>query len=409
MKMDALLTQLAGAGPQPQWGRQAAGRADGAGFADALRALSQAAEPAAGMPNTAAPIDVQRLATQPLSVLTLAHELLQPRAAGDLQAIEVEAAITEPAADGETEPVMTALLALMQASIDNRNKPGATTPPANLATPAAVTGASLAGSRGSDTAAEAAVISSRQSAPGVTYAPAVAGTATMPLSVTDGGDTPANLTATPLAQASFQAATTEAGAAASDNNGLPVTVRASMMALSDGAQSNGAATPQVSPLTAATTTASGMAQPAQATLSTPLQSPDWGRDLGSQLVQMTQRGDQQITLQLNPQDLGPLSVELRVSDQLAQLSLLATSAQVRGALEQALPQLREALAEQGITLGEANVGEGGAEAQNRDDGRQPGMLAEQPDAADDNVAANDHGGIDAATRNLEAGRINLYI
>ncbi|HSP58479.1 MAG TPA: flagellar hook-length control protein FliK, partial [Halomonas sp.] len=41
----------------------------------------------------------------------------------------------------------------------------------------------------------------------------------------------------------------------------------------------------------------------------------------------------------------------------AQLQFLSANAQVRGAVEQAIPQLREALAEQGISLGDTSVGE----------------------------------------------------
>ncbi|TVP50487.1 MAG: flagellar hook-length control protein FliK [Halomonas sp.] len=100
------------------------------------------------------------------------------------------------------------------------------------------------------------------------------------------------------------------------------------------------------------------ALPAQATLSAPVTSNAWPQQLGQQLVQISQRGgEQHVKLQLNPAELGPLSISLKFSEQGAQAHFLSAHAQVRQVLEQAIPQLREALAEQGISLGETSVGE----------------------------------------------------
>lgn len=126
-----------------------------------------------------------------------------------------------------------------------------------------------------------------------------------------------------------------------------------------------------SSLTASSTSASpataGMAQ--QASLSAPVGSPAWPRQLGQQLLQFSrQGGEQRIEMKLHPAELGPLSVTLKVGDQGAQAHFLSGHAQVRHALEQAIPQLREALADQGIALGETSVGEqhqGGTEGEGR--------------------------------------------
>ncbi|WP_386081523.1 flagellar hook-length control protein FliK [Vreelandella sp. F11] len=98
--------------------------------------------------------------------------------------------------------------------------------------------------------------------------------------------------------------------------------------------------------------------PTTATLATPFMSPAWSQQLSQQLVQISQRGgDQHVQMQLNPAELGPLSISLKFSEQGAQAHFLSAHAQVRQVLEQAIPQLREALAEQGISLGETSVGE----------------------------------------------------
>ncbi len=105
---------------------------------------------------------------------------------------------------------------------------------------------------------------------------------------------------------------------------------------------------------AATNPAAASQQPL--VLSAPLGSGDWQQGLGQQLVGLYQRGDKQIDLHLHPADLGPLSISLRLADSGAQAQFISAHPQVRAAVEQALPELRAALASQGIALGEASVG-----------------------------------------------------
>ncbi|WP_144641549.1 flagellar hook-length control protein FliK [Bordetella genomosp. 13] len=94
----------------------------------------------------------------------------------------------------------------------------------------------------------------------------------------------------------------------------------------------------------------------------PVGSSTWGRDIGRQLVLLggdAQRGQHTAELRLDPPDLGPLRVTLSLSDGVATASFVSAHASVRQALESALPQLQQALAEAGISLGQADVGEQG--------------------------------------------------
>ncbi|NDL72153.1 flagellar hook-length control protein FliK, partial [Vreelandella alkaliphila] len=94
------------------------------------------------------------------------------------------------------------------------------------------------------------------------------------------------------------------------------------------------------------------------TLNTPVTSPAWPSQLGQQLIQFAQRGgEHQVKMQLHPAELGPLSITLKVTEQGAQAHFLSSHAAVRQVIEQAIPQLREALAEQGISLDDTSVGE----------------------------------------------------
>ena len=92
-----------------------------------------------------------------------------------------------------------------------------------------------------------------------------------------------------------------------------------------------------------------------ASLAAPVGSQAWAHQLQQNVLQMVMHNQNEMTLRLHPAELGPLQVQLRMDDTTAQLNILTHSQQVRGALEQALPTLREALANQGIQLGESNV------------------------------------------------------
>ncbi|WP_353978871.1 flagellar hook-length control protein FliK [Salinicola endophyticus] len=163
-----------------------------------------------------------------------------------------------------------------------------------------------------------------------------------------------------------------------------------------------------SPLAMPTSTAPA-AVPSQA-LPVAVQSPQWPASLGQQVLQMQQRGDSQMELKLHPRELGALSVSLNVHDNQAQLQILSAHAPVRAAVEAALPQLREALAQSGIALGEAMVGDHGQfqREQQEGDGRgTPGGALNATGLASLDESA------DAATTTLNTllgarGNINLY-
>ncbi|MGM0857997.1 MAG: flagellar hook-length control protein FliK [Pseudomonadota bacterium] len=128
------------------------------------------------------------------------------------------------------------------------------------------------------------------------------------------------------------------------------------------------------------------AVPTPAAVNTPVTSPAWPQQLGQQLVQFAQRGgDQLVQMQLHPAELGPLSISLKMGEQGAQAHFLSSHAQVRQVIEQAIPQLREALAEQGIALGETSVGEQhesseqGLAQQQSGAGGQPGIEGGEED------------------------------
>lgn len=129
--------------------------------------------------------------------------------------------------------------------------------------------------------------------------------------------------------------------------------------------------PQASALQAAAAAlapaGAGNAQAAQAAASNQLNarvgSQGWDHQLGQKVVWMVNGGEQSATLTLNPPDLGPLQVVLSVSNDQASVAFTAAQPEVRQALEQALPKLRETMGEAGITLGNTSVSSGSQDQQ----------------------------------------------
>lgn len=105
-----------------------------------------------------------------------------------------------------------------------------------------------------------------------------------------------------------------------------------------------------------THTASATAMtPATPQLNSQLGSPEWQQALSQQVLMFSRNGQQTAELRLHPQDLGSIQISLKLDNDQAQLSMVSGHSQVRAALEAAIPQLRHALAESGINLGQSNV------------------------------------------------------
>lgn len=85
----------------------------------------------------------------------------------------------------------------------------------------------------------------------------------------------------------------------------------------------------------------------------------WEQALGQQLVHMHHLKQASADLQLHPAGLGPLQVHLQMQGDQVHALFLAQPPALRAAVEAALPQLREALAQQGLALGQAQVGTDG--------------------------------------------------
>ena len=92
-------------------------------------------------------------------------------------------------------------------------------------------------------------------------------------------------------------------------------------------------------------------------------TPAWDNQIGQKIVWMVAGKEQSASLTLNPPDMGPMQVVLSVTNDHATVTFSATTPEVRQALEDAMPKLREMMSESGIALGNASVNDGSAQQQ----------------------------------------------
>lgn len=129
----------------------------------------------------------------------------------------------------------------------------------------------------------------------------------------------------------------------------------------------------VAPVSLAVSGAS--ASGASPVVATPLGHPQWGNDFSQQVSQVSQslkNGLQSIELRLDPPDLGPIRISINITDGVAQAMFVSPHAAVRSAVENALPQLQQQMAQAGISLGQTSVSDQGQGQQQAENGNNSG-------------------------------------
>jgi flagellar hook-length control protein FliK len=89
----------------------------------------------------------------------------------------------------------------------------------------------------------------------------------------------------------------------------------------------------------------------------------WSEAMGQKIVMMASEHVQQAELRLNPEGLGPMHVVLSLEKGAADVQFVAHDAQVREALQTALPKLQEMLTSAGFSLDRVSIGSGSASNQ----------------------------------------------
>lgn len=99
---------------------------------------------------------------------------------------------------------------------------------------------------------------------------------------------------------------------------------------------------------------------AESRVETPFGHPDFADEMVAHVAQhasLSRHGLREVTLHLNPVEMGPVSVRIAIEGSVASVDFAATQAATRQQLEQSLPALAAALGEDGLSLRSSSVGE----------------------------------------------------
>lgn len=132
--------------------------------------------------------------------------------------------------------------------------------------------------------------------------------------------------------------------------------------------------------TEARASAATPATPATVPGATPdLDSPDFDEAIGTRIGWMADQKISHAHIRITPHDMGQIDVKLQLEGDRLHATFTSAHAEVRSALENSLPRLREMLGEQGLELAQADVGQqqsrserGEADSGNGSAGNAPG-------------------------------------
>lgn len=126
--------------------------------------------------------------------------------------------------------------------------------------------------------------------------------------------------------------------------------------------------------------------PSSTRIDTPVGNRGWDSEFAQKVVLLANRHEGRAELTLTPPQLGKVEITISVNGDQSSATFVSASPAAREALEQALPRLREMMAEAGISLGQASVS---AESAQRGQDEAPtagrdgrGSGAEAPRAAE---------------------------
>jgi flagellar hook-length control protein FliK len=113
--------------------------------------------------------------------------------------------------------------------------------------------------------------------------------------------------------------------------------------------------PLRSPLPQTGAPAESMTTNSQSFIPETLGKADWGQGMSKQILWMVNQSVSRAEIRLNPANLGPLEVLIDMDNDQVNVAFSSRNADVREAVEQAMPRLREMLEEKGLNLSNTDV------------------------------------------------------
>ncbi len=136
--------------------------------------------------------------------------------------------------------------------------------------------------------------------------------------------------------------------------------------------------------------------------------PEAAGQLAERVRMLVNQGNMSADIRLDPPDLGSMQIRISMNGEQASVSFVVQSQQARDMLDQAVPRLRDMLAERGIELGQSSVeqqNKGGAEGDAQQQGK--GRLANTEDELTEQAGAQQ--GQEIRLANGALGGIDYFV
>lgn len=124
--------------------------------------------------------------------------------------------------------------------------------------------------------------------------------------------------------------------------------------------------------------------------------PGWVERVGRQMLLQSAQGNSTAQIQLDPPELGSLTIRIQLVDQSATVNFVSPHAMVRDALEQQAQRLQEMFNEQGLNLRDVSVSDQSANARQQSEQQSRG----QPGAADQTADSHEHEIVSSAHKSM---------
>lgn len=99
------------------------------------------------------------------------------------------------------------------------------------------------------------------------------------------------------------------------------------------------------------------------TVDTQIGRPQWAEAFNSRVLLLSQDQIPSAQIKLNPAELGPVEIRLSMNKDQTHIHFIAQHSEVRDAIEEAFPRLRELMGQSGVNLGDVNVSQHSASYQ----------------------------------------------
>jgi flagellar hook-length control protein FliK len=107
----------------------------------------------------------------------------------------------------------------------------------------------------------------------------------------------------------------------------------------------------------------------------PVTQAGWGEAIGNRLMMMVNGKIQSANIHLNPAELGPIEIRVKINQEQASVHFVSNNPVVRETIEDAFPRLKEMFMQNGLSLSDANVSQQSAQQGNPYSGKQNNTAA----------------------------------